>query len=1049
MRKALKSILLAFTTLIAGTVAYAQVTTSSLSGVVADKNGEPLIGAAVIATHTPTGTVYGAVTNSDGRYYISGMRAGGPYNVIASLMGYEDASLEGLNLQLGETFNYSPALSESSTFLEEAVVTARSDGSQTGAAQTIRRTTIENMPSITRGIADVTRINPFVRTDSNGAMTFAGTNNRYNSFQIDGAMNNDVFGLTKSGSNGGQAGAQPVSMETIEQVQVSVAPFDVRQSGFTGGAINAITKSGTNEFHGSVYGFGNNQWIIGRYKLNDGNLSNAYHDQIEYQAGATVGGPIIKDKLFFFASFEASNKQFPNVFGLGSAQSKIDATVAKNILNDIKEKGKYTGDLLENLAEYTKSYKATAKLDWNINDRNHASFRWSLVDAKQLNSASSEKYLNSSDYSYDFLSNTNSFVAELQSRLSDQISNELRVSYIRVRDKRNPLGDAFPMFQISNVGGGTLCIGNERSSEANRLDQDIISLTDNLSWLVGNHNITLGTHNEFYKFTNLFIQDKYGTYYFNNPDDYFAGKLSQYRFQHANVAVTGTENWEPTFWAGQLGLYAQDKWNISRNFELTYGIRMDIPVYFSTPDENTAFTKYAEEKGWDLRTNQMPKSLPLFSPRVGFRYDIAGNNKYILRGGVGLFTGRIPFVWFSNNYSNTGVQLATTRLSAEADLAGVSIVYKPDGQAVNEAAGNSQLLNAIDKNFRVAQNLRADLAFDFDLLGIDWTVEGIFSKNLNDVIYNDLAYDVTGKTLADTYPALDFDKRPMLSKVTTGTPFNHIIKLGNTNKGYSYNLMAQARKSFDFGLDLSASYTYTKALSVFNGTSSVAESNWQYNYIHGNPHDPEMGNSAFNIPHQIKASAFYHVSYGRSKQWTTTVGAVYIGTSGAAYSIYYNGDANGDSYNGNDLMFIPTDDQIDKMTFTATSKYTAEQQAANMKQWLGSAQYLKNHRGEYYERYADNMPFEHHIDLHLGQKFGFRVGKHVHSFELTADIINFTNLLNPAWGRSYGMGINAYMNPVVFKNGAYQFLQEGNYNLFSYDDYLSRWRGQIGLKYTF
>jgi len=1053
MRKALKSILLAFTTLIAGTVAYAQVTTSSLSGVVADKNGEPLIGAAVIATHTPTGTVYGAVTNSDGRYYISGMRAGGPYNVIASLMGYEDASLEGLNLQLGETFNYSPALSESSTFLEEAVVTARSDGSQTGAAQTIRRTTIENMPSITRGIADVTRINPFVRTDSDGAMTFAGSNNRYNSFQIDGAMNNDVFGLTKSGSNGGQAGAQPVSMETIEQVQVSVAPFDVRQSGFTGGAINAITKSGTNEFHGSAYGFGNNQWLIGKYKLDDGNMSKAYSDQLEYQAGVTVGGPIIKDKLFFFASFEASNKQNPNVFGVGSEQSKVDGTVAQQILEKIKadSNNKYTGSLPSDMNVYTKSYKATAKLDWNINDRNHATFRWSMVDAKQLNSVSAAKSLNSTDYSYDFLSNTNSFVAELQSRLSDQISNELRVSYIRVRDKRNPLGDPFPMFQISDVGGGTLNIGNERSSEANRLDQDIISLTDNLSWLIGNHNITIGTHNELYRFTNLFIQDKYGTYYFNSPDDFFDGKLSQYRYQHANVAVTGNENWEPTFWAGQLGLYAQDKWNISRNFELTYGIRMDVPIYFSTPDENKTFTEYAKEKKLDLRTNQMPKSLPLISPRIGFRYDIAGNNKYILRGGVGLFTGRIPFVWFSNNYSNTGVQLVTTRRRDATDLANVSIVYDPAGQNVNESAGNSQLLNLIDKNFKVAQNLRADLAIDFDLLGIDWTFEGIFSKNLNDVFYQQLAYTTNGKTLAETIPALDFDKRPMFTKTTTDTPFNSIYLLSNTNKGYSYNLMAQARKSFDFGLDLSASYTYTHALSAFNGTSSVAESNWQYNYSHANSNDPELGNSAFNIPHQIKASAFYHVSYGRSKAWTTTVGAVYIGTSGAAYSVYYKGDLNGDSSEGNDLMFIPTDDQIDKMTFTATDKFTAEQQAANMKQWLGSAQYLKDHRGQYYDRYADNLPFEHHIDLHLGQKFGFRVGKHVHSIELTADIINFTNLLNPAWGRSYGMGINSYYNPVTYasKTKSFQFLQNGNYNMFSYSDYLSRWRGQIGLKYTF
>lgn len=1052
MKKLFKTLLLAVTTLIASGVAFAQVTTSSLGGIITDEKGETVIGAAIIATHVPSGTTYGSVTNLEGRYFINGMRAGGPYVVEVSCLGYQTVKFTDIALSLGKSFQLDGYLVEDAQALMEAVVVARGDGAKTGAAQSIRRATIEEMPSITRGIADVTKINPFVRTDSDGAMSFAGANNRYNSFQIDGAMNNDVFGLTKGGSNGGQAGTQPVSMETIEQVQVSIAPFDVRQGGFTGGAINAITKSGTNTFHGSVYGFGLNQALIGKYKLADGSMSKKYNDQLEYQAGVTVGGPIVKDKLFFFASFEAANKQNPNVFGVGSEQSKVDAETAKNIVADIKSKSNYTGQLPTDQPVYTKSYKATAKLDWNINDKNHATFRWSLVDAKQLNSVSGEKALNTTDYSFDFLSKTNSFVAELQSQLTDQLSNEFRASYVRVRDKRNPLGDPFPMITISNVGGGTLNIGNERSSEANRLDQDIISVTDNLTWLVGNHTVTFGTHNEFYRFTNLFIQDKYGTYYFDNPTDYTNGKVSQYRYQHANVAVTGNENWEPTFWAGQIGLYAQDKWAVSRKFELTYGVRVDLPVYFSTPDENKEFTAYAEEKGWNIKTNQMPKSLPLVSPRVGFRYDIAGDNRYILRGGVGLFTGRIPFVWFSNNYSNTGVQLVTTRsYSSDTKPSAVtSVIFDPNGQAPNEAAGNSQLLNVIDRNFKVAQNLRADLAFDFDLLGIDWTVEGIFSKNINDVIYQNLAVATNGNTVGGTYEALSYDTRPMYSKVTTGTPFNNIFKLGNTNKGYSYNLMVQARKSFAFGLDLNASYTFTKSKSVFNGTSSVAESNWQYNYTHADANDPEMSNSAFNIPHQIKASVYYHVSYGRHDQWTTTVGAVYTGTSGAAYSIYYNGDLNGDGYKTNDLFFIPTDDQIDKMTFVATDKFTEAQQKANMKQWLANEAYLKDHRGEYYDRYADNLPFENHIDLHLGQKFGFRVGKQIHSIELTADIVNFNNLLNPAWGRSYGMGINSYFNPVTYKgNGKFQFLQNGDYHMASYSDYLSRWKMQIGLKYTF
>lgn len=1058
MKKLIFSFLLVVTTLIAGEVAFAQVTTSSLRGVITCGQGEAVIGAAVVVTHIPSGTSYGSVTGSDGRYTILGMRAGGPYKVEVSCLGYQTVLFTDIRLSLGDTYALDGYLEEDALALKEAVIVARGDAAKNGAAQSIRRAAIEEMPSITRGIADVTRINPFVRVGSDGDMSFAGMNNRYNSFQIDGAMNNDVFGLTKSGSNGGQAGAQPVSLETIEQIQINIAPFDVRQSGFTGGAINAITKSGTNDFHGSVYGFGLNQAFIGKYALAEGGMSNKYHDQLEYQAGMTVGGPILKDKLFFFASFEAANKQYPNSYGIGEKSlTKLDRAVAQEALDWVRSNSGYTGSLPGDLQEYTKSYKATAKLDWNISDRHHFSFRWSLVDAKQLNSTSAQKSMNTTDYSYDFLSMTNSFVAELQSRFSERLSNEFRVSYVRVRDRRNPLGDPFPMLQIGGVGDGTLNIGNERSSEANRLDQDIITLTNNLTWLLGSHTVTFGSHNELYRFTNLFIQDKYGTYYFDTPADLYAGTIKRFRYGHANVAVTGNENWEPTFRAAQLGFYAQDKWDVSRNFELTYGIRFDIPLYLDLPDENVPFTAYSAEKGWGVRTNQMPKSSPLFSPRVGFRYDVAADDRFVLRGGVGLFTGRIPFVWFSNNYSNTGVQLITFDIQRKNDAATLdrlSVILDPAGQGTNEqkaTASGSQTINVMDPSFRIAQNLRADLGFDFTVLGIDWTLEGIFSKNINDVLYRQLANDMDGRTVGSTYPSLSFDTRPTYKKVTTGSDFNNIYLLSNTNRGYSYNLMAQARKRFAFGLDLNASYTFTRALSVFNGTSSVAQSNWAYNYTYSDSNDPELSYSAFNIPHQIKFCASYHVNYGK---WTTTAGVVYTGTSGAAYSVYYYGDLNGDSSDGNDLMFIPTDEQIDQMVFKpgtgSNAGYTAEVQAANMKQWLANERYMKDHRGEYFDRYADNLPFENHIDLHLGQRFGFRVGSYIHSVELTVDVINLTSLLNPAWGRSYGSGINAYFSPITYSGGGkFQFLHGGDYRMMSYSDYLSRWKMQLGLKYSF
>ena len=1059
MGKTFKSVLLAIATLIAGTVAYAQVTTSSMAGKITDAQGEAVPGATIIAVHVPSGTQYYAVAGSEGRYTIMGMRPGGPYEVTVSLLGYQDEKISDVNLQLGETKNISRVLSESSIALDAVVVVADNDAGKTGASQSIGLRTITEMPSITRGISDVARVNPFVRTDQNGGMSFAGSSNKYNSFQIDGAMNNDVFGLTNSGSNGGQAGAQPVSMETIEQIQVSIAPFDVRQSGFTGGSINAITKSGTNTFHGSVYGYGYNQALVGQYTLANGNLSSKYTDERTYQVGATVSGPIVKDKLFFFVSYEKSNKSYPNAYGVGSSQSRIDGTVANEILNYIKTASKaqgyeYTGALPNDLQVYTKSDKVTAKLDWNINERHHASFRYSLVSAKQLNSTSSSSYLNSTDYSYDFVSVTNSFVAELQSRLSDNMSNEFRASYVRVRDQRNPLGDKFPMFQISGVGNGTLCIGNERSSEANHLYQDIFTLTDNLSWYLDRHTVTLGTHNEFYRFSNLFLQDIYGTYYFKTPEDFYDGKVNQYRYAHPNTNLPGvTESWEPTFRAGQFGLYAQDKWAVSDNFDLTYGLRIDIPVFFDTPTENPDLTTLSKAKGWDLRTNQTARSTPLFSPRIGFRYDITGNGQYVFRGGLGLFTGRIPFVWFSNNYSNTGVQLTSYNVYSP----NVDVIYDPTKQGQNEAAlsaGGSQTVNTVDSKFKIAQTAKVDLGVDFSFLGINWTVEGIFTKTLNDILYTNPLLEKTGQTVGQAYPSLSYDSRPMYKKMSDAGKIGYIYNLTNTNKGYGYNLMVQARKSFPWGLDLDASYTFTQSKSVFNGTSSVAQSNFNYNYHHSDVNDPELSFSAYNIPHQVKVSASYHANYGRNNRWGTTVGAIFVGSSGAAYSIYYYGDLNGDGSNGNDLMWIPTDAQVDAMTFRAgtgsNAQYTPDVQKANMKQWLANAHYLKDHRGQYFDRYAANMPFEGHIDLHLGQKFNFNVGKQVHSVELVVDIINFANMLNPKWGRSYGMGINSYFSPVTYSgNGQFQFLHPADYDMFSFADYYSRWKMQLGLRYSF
>ena len=1085
MKKRLLFLIVMFFSLTSAVMA--QITTSGISGKVTSK-GEEVIGATITATHQPSGTIYRGLTNLDGRFTIQGMRVGGPYKVEIAYLGQQTKTFEGVTLRLGEVEDLSCKLESDAKELQEIVVVGKAglNGTKTGAAQSLTSRQIADMPSITHGIADVARLNPQLTTSSNGAMSFAGTNNRYNSFMIDGAMNNDVFGLTADGSNGGQAGAQPVSMETIEQIQINVAPFDVRQSGFTGGAINAITKSGTNKVHGSVYGFGNNQSLIGHhYPHSDGTgYAPKYQEQQEYQWGLTLGGPIIKDKLFFFFNFEDANKKYPNINGYGQTGSRVLKEEADDVLAKIKAMAKkqgidYTGSY-GNPDIYTKSRKYGAKIDWNINDFNKFSFRWSYVDAQQLNNVSGASSLNDDNYYYPFNSKTHSFTAELQSRISPKISNEARASYVRVRDER-AVSNPFPMISLQ-VTGGTVNIGNERSSMANQLDQDIYTVEDNLTWYKGNHTFTFGTHNEFYKFANLFIQDANGTYNFANLehfnkyyDDFMNNNLDptyayfkQYRFGMANTAVTGDPRWKAPFSAGQLGFYAQDKWNATPSIQLTYGLRMEIPLFFDTPTANTGFNEYAAKRNWGVRTDHKLSSRPLWSPRVGFRWDINNDRRYILRGGIGIFTGRIPYVWISNNFTNTGIQMSKYSVY---NPKGLEMQFDPNKQTENadklKAAG-SQEVNIFADNFKFAQTLKLNLGFDFKALGIDWTAEAIYSKTLNDIYYKNLSIEETGKTFGQE-TGYEWDNRPMFTTTTKGTPYAYVYGLYNTNKGYTVNLSLKAEKHFNFGLDLMASYTWTRSMSVNSGTSSVAGSNWMFNTTYRNPNNPELGFSAYNVPHNIQASAYYHVAYGSRKQWQSTIGLIYQAKSGSPYVIEMYGDMNGDGARGNDLMWIPTDEQIDKMHFVTTTvnnsnntyplitrvlgegykgNLSEEQQRALLKQWIAEDSYMRDHRGQYFERYADNLAFEHHFDLHFAQKYSFKVAGQINSLELSFDIINLGNLLNKDWGHTYGDGFGRYFSPFNYEgDGMFKF--DGTHINRDYNSYNSRWRGQIGLRYTF
>lgn len=1049
--------------------AIAQVTTSGISGKVTmnDANGDEVIGASVLAVHVPTGTRYNAITNVKGAFSIQGMRSGGPYTINITYVGMQTKSFENIVLSLGETYHLNVWLKDDEKTLGEVIVKGQRglNNTRTGAAQSINNALLQQLPSVNHSVADIARINPFVKVTESGIMTIAGSNNRYNAIQIDGAMSNDVFGLTNNGANGGMTGTQPFSMETIDQLQVSIAPFDVRQSGFTGGSINAITKSGTNEFHGSVYSyFQNNSMISDKYEKHNGAMSNKYGDMTNYTIGATLGGPIIKNKLFLFANFERTKKELDNPYSSKNGMSKVDFDVAQNILDYVRtEAAKQGVNYLGTLGtpkQYTYSDNVGLKFDWNINDNNHAALRWSFVDAKQNNNVATASQLVTNDHAYDMVSKTNTLIFELNSRISKSMSNEFHASWTSVREKRNP-GNPFPMIQISNVGNGTLCIGNERSSMANGLDQDIYTFTDNFTLNLGEHAITLGTHNEIYNFGNLFCQDIYGTYMYANVDDFYAGKLDRFRYGQAVESVTGTKRWTPNFGAGQLGFYIQDKWVVNQKLDLTFGLRADLPFMMDTPSENKEFNAFAKSQGWDLVTNQKIAVKPMWSPRLGFRWDANGDHSLTIRGGVGIFTGRVPYVWLSNNFSNTGIQqmsystFNTTGIVPQYDVNNAVLADSRINPTV--PAQNAQTINVFNKDFKFAQQLRVDVAADYidPFVGINWTLEGIYSKTLNDMIVKSYDITATGKTFASQYGLSIGDNRPMFEYSTI--PYSGIYVLDNVSKGYSYNISLKADKSFACGLDVMASYTYGKSKTINNGSSSVAASNFNYNYTHGNPNKPELANSNFNIPHQVMISAYQHIKWNKDIKDTynnvTTIGLIYSGNSGSPFNVYVNGDVNGD--NGyNDLLYIPTDAEIDLMLnadlFSATAAYTAEAQASNLKQWLANEYYLKDHRGEFYERNAANEPWENRLDLHIDHKFGFKWGSDIKYFQIGFDIINFTNLLNKSWGASLlGQNCYNYYSPMSFSKGKYQFLHDANYDMRSFNDEYSRWRMQLTAKFIF
>ncbi len=1034
----------------------AQVTTSAISGKITT-GSESVIGATIVATHTPSGTKYGAVSNEKGRYSIQGMRVGGPYEIVISYIGYSSYELKGVQLSLGETSIFDANLNENTNELSEVLVSASAGvkSAAGGAATNFNESQIVSTPTVNRNIYDVAKLNPLVSPSKLGGLSIAGSNNRYNSFQIDVMVINDVFGLAGTGTYGGQTDANPISLDAIQEIQVVVSPFDVRQGGFTGGGINAITKSGTNALKGSAYGYYKNQDMYGTWsQLKEEESPLA--EQSTRTLGFTVGGPIVKDKLFFFASAEYRYDTYPSDYYAGYAPGYISEEEAA-VITERYEAITGFSDSYSKRNINKKGLSLLGRLDWNINENNKFAFRYQLNDSyKDVYGAGSSAYYFANS-SYRMIDKTNSIVAELNSRFGDNMYNEARIGATFVRDSRDVAYQG-PNITIKNLGGTydvtndswstgiiTAYIGTEYSSGANKLNQDVYTIEDNLSVYLGDHTLTVGTHNEIYSMYNLFIQASNSAYYYNSLNDFLNDNAYQFSYNYSDYDLTGSYQWAATLKAAQFGVYAQDKWNVNNNLNLTYGVRFDLPAFFNTPSVNDEFNASTYSTTYGVKVGDVPSPKVMVSPRLGFRWYADDTHKTLVRGGAGLFTGRVPFVWLSNNWSNTGVEMKGTTITS-----GVPSfeTYGTDAvAAMNSAAGfaSKPTINTVTKDFKYPQVFRTNLALE-QILPYDFkfTAEGLFSKTLNNVWFENLALIDNGTKVYAAGTGASNSAATYYSR-NTGS-YYAIVNLQNTNEGYTYSLNAKLEKSFDFGLDLMASYTYGHAFSVNDGTSSVAYSNWKYNYAVDPNNENELSYSVFDVPNRLLGSITYTSPKYLNDKLATVVSLVYNGSTGMRYSLTMNEskDFNGDGQYGNSLLYIPTVTELAGMTFATEddrTKYGA---------WVEADSYASENRGQYASRYSNTAPWENHFDLHIAEEFYYNKANKV---ALTFDIMNLGNLINKEWGAVYATDYNVSPLKVTALNTdangnkipTYSFQDDKVYK----SDFLSRWNAQIGLRVTF
>ena len=1076
------------------TTATAQITTSSLAGKVT-ADGEDVIGATVEAVHQPSGTRYNAVTNAKGMYTINGMRVGGPYQVSISYIGYETKKVTGITLQLGETYNLSTAMNEDAKVLGDVVVIGKGSkfaNEKTGAATNISNAQITNMPSISRSITDYTRLSPY---GGNG-MTFAGQDGRTANFTVDGASFNNNFGLSSNLPGGGN----PISIEAIEEMQVVISPFDVRQTGFIGGGVNAITKSGTNTFQGSAYIYHQNENMRGD-AIEGEQISGAREKDRKTTYGFTLGGPIVKDKLFLFVNGEmqkvptVANRWRASEDGVADADNFISRTTTadlQKVSDYVKQKYGYDTGSYNSFPADESNYKFLARLDWNITNNHHLALRynytknrvWNAPNSSSMDGGTRMSGARTSQYSMSFANSmysmdniVHSFSLDLNSRLTENLSNQFLATYTKADDVRGTDSDEFPFIDILKDNQIYMALGYELFTHQNAVHTTTWNLKDDVTYYLGNHKVMGGLSFEHQMADNQYMRNGTGYYRYSSLDDFLTGAAPEI------VCLTYGYNGETSPAArvqfNKLGIYAQDEWNINPNFKLSYGLRAD-GFFFNNGDlmTNNAILGI-DYGGKSVDTGKWPGTNFSFSPRVGFTWDVLGDKSLKVRGGTGLFTGRLPLVFFTNMPTNGGmVQYQAQLNSKNTDMSQFAggLVTDANGKATIAALrekilslGHPETITpeegsipsaicGIDPDFKMPQVWKTSLAVDYAVpvsFPLTVSVEGIFNKNINAAMLRDWS-----QKSVDGFARFNgADNRPVFPSDAYYTYVNDKGKevstsayvLENTSRGYGWSTSVTVNARPAEWINLMAAYTHTASKEVTSLPGSNASSVLNYTSTWEGVNNFRLHNAENLTPDRFIANATIHDKSGNhySLIYETWRG-------GYNYSFMTANDMNGDGYNY-DAIYVPTDKEVADGLF----RFKTEDDKTRFMDFVHNNDYLSSRQGKYTEANSFYSPWVHRIDFAYKHDFKVNVGKSVHKLQLSFDMKNVLNFFNSSWG------VSKYLNPALGSDGPRVLKYEGvdkdgfatfstpaavNGNVKSFVPYHSIgqcWYASIGIKYCF